>query len=229
MTQSDEIEADAETTPPKRFGRRIYLIVIAAVLLAAAYILATHFSSDATTIPEILAGTAVLRVPAPGGARPVPFSATVGDANAQATFTNIAENKDEIRYGIACVNDEALTAGRYLELITGVRRELSGMSPLLKAEFVKQAIFQRTGIMLKRADIEQYEENNVLVRKVKGDTINDYGVTVHINSTQLIFLFQNRAYLLTVLSSATLNFTKDTLKEAWKWHGEILAVNSDER
>lgn len=129
--------------------------------------------------------------------------------------------------GNTIVSDEALTAGQYVELMTNIRREFSGLSPLLKAEFVKQAIFQRTGILLKRADIEQYEENSVLVRKGRGDTANDYGMKVHINSTQLVFLFQDRAYLLTALSAATSSFAKDTLKEAWKWHGEILVTNSD--
>lgn len=53
-------------------------------------------------------------------------------------------------------------------------------------------------------------------------------MTVHIDSVQLLFLSRKRPYVITMLASSSSGLFRDVSKEAWSWHGEILAANSDD-
>lgn len=154
----------------------------------------------------------------------------LGDADAagQATFTILAKNDDEIKYTIAGVNDEVLTAEQFSELMTGIRREYSGVSQLIKESRATGEILHRTGIQLDRVKFRQYEENGALIRAIKGDTINAYRQKVYIDSALIFFLFRGRPYAVLVMVSALSPDFADPLKEAWKWQGEIIAANSDD-
>lgn len=226
MTQDCEDDPNDPTALPL-VSRLEIIVALVAVLAVATYFAARFFSPGGARFHEIQVGASVLRVPTPGTAQWK--AAVLGDADAaaQATFTILAKNDDEIKYTITGVNDEVLTAEQFSELMTGIRREYSGVSQLIKESRATGEILHRTGIRLDRVKFRQYEENGALIRAIKGDTVNAYRQKVYIDSALIFFfLFRGRPYAVLVMVSALSPNFADPLKEAWKWQGEIIAANS---
>lgn len=228
MTQEDGGDPNdhaALSWAPRQWVITAFVVVFAAV---AIYLAAKLFFPGGAPFHEIHVGASVLRVPIPGTAQRKAVVLGDLDAAAQATFTILAKNNDEIKYTIASVNDDILTAEQFSELTAGIRREFSRVSQMLREARIQGDILHRTGIRLDRVEFKQYEENGALVRMVKGYTVNDYRQKVYIESALILFLFQGRPYTVMVITASLSPSFADPLKEVWKWHGEIIAANFDD-
>lgn len=228
MTQNDGDGSNEEAIPrkSKRHDKIIAYVAVACFLLAAVDISRRYLFSGSGTFQEVRVGSSVTRIPAPAGARPH-ASESSGGEKTQVSFATVGgEEKETVGYYFSAVDgeNETFTAERFSASVAQARREFSSLGTMLRMEFVKQAIFQRADIPLKRVDVRQYVENDALVMAVKG-TSEEFGITRYVNCAQLFFLFRDRRYLITVIVFSPPGLFRDALREAWMWHGAILAAN----
>lgn len=223
MKENDDMCPGAGGGEPATRGKKVCFALAVLLIVGAGSVAVRHLCFRAEPVYEIQAGTSVIRVPVPKGAKF--YTPERGGGDDQAAFANMNDGKGEIiGYTLVSVDDAAYTPEQFAELVAGIRREFSQLSPLLRTEFLKQTIFQRAGIDLKQVEARQREENGALVREVEGTMTENYSPK-RVSSAQVLFLLQNRSYMITVIIFAPTGSPGKAKREAWKWHGEIVAAN----
>lgn len=217
MTQ----EHESETTQDRESetGGKIPWI-IAVLVVAACFLPWRSLFSGSPAVHEMRVGGAVTRVPRPKDSRIKPEES--GDT--EATFIiGDADKAEYIGYFLSCADAGACTAEEFSDMLAEAGKAYSRLGGMLRTEYVKQTILQ-ADLPLKRVDARQYEENGALVMTVKGD-MDYYGLPRSMNGAQLLFLFRDRPYLMTVVAVSSAGSHRNALGEAWKWHGGIVAAN----
>lgn len=196
--------------------------LVAVLVVAAVFVPWGRLFSGHPAVYEMRVGSTVMRVPRPKNALPAPeegaaeLGFTIGDANK-------AEN---VGYFFSNADAEIYTAEEFSELLGTARKQYSRLGGMFKDEYVKQIVLQQVDIPLKRFEAKQYEKDNVLVMTVEGN-MDYYGSPRHVSCAQLLFLLRDRPYRMTVIAIFSSGSHRDALREAWKWHGAIVAANTD--